>query len=82
MYEYMATRTLEKIIRFFDGGQSAIMGETIVEEAEPEGEESELQELGNWDDLSEKFIQSQDLERYLDIGIGTGADDSEWFRHK
>jgi hypothetical protein len=58
------------------------MGETIVEGAEPEGEESELQELGNWDDLSEKFIQSQDLERYFDIGIGTGADDSEWFRHK
>jgi len=82
MYEYMATRTLEKIIRFFEGGQGAIMGETIVEEAEPDGEEAELNELGNWDDLKEKIIQNGDIERLLQVGIGTGADDSEWFRLK
>ena len=82
MYEYMATRTLEKIVRFFEGGQSAIMGETIVEEPEQDGEEAELNELGNWDDLKEKIIQNGDIERLLQVGIGTGADDSEWFRLK
>jgi len=82
MYEYMATRTLEKIVRFFEGGQSAIMGETIVEEPEQDGEEAELNELGNWDDLREKIIQNGDIERLLQVGIGTGADDSEWFRLK
>ena len=78
LYEFMASRTLEKIIRLFDGGQSAILGETIVEK-EPEPDEV-LDALGNWDDLKEKMV-SGDIERLLEVGIGTGADDSEWFRH-
>lgn len=82
MYEYMATRTLEKIIRFFEGGQSAILEEAVVDEPEPEEEEAALDELGNWDDLREKIIQSEDMERFRQIGISTDADDSEWFRYK
>jgi hypothetical protein len=82
MYDYMATRSLEKIVRFFEGGQSAILGETVMDEIVPEGEEAELDELGNWGDLKEKMIQSEDMEKLLQIGIGTGADDSEWFRYK
>lgn len=75
----MATRTLEKIIRFFEGGQRAILGETVVTE-EPEGDD-ELNALGNWDDLREK-MESGDMERLLEVGIGAGEDDSEWFRVK
>jgi hypothetical protein len=75
----MATRTLDKIILFFEGGQSAILAETVVDQV-PEPED-ELDRLGNWDDLKEK-IDSGDMERFADIGIGTGVDDSEWFRHK
>jgi hypothetical protein len=78
-YEYMATRTLDKIIRFFEGGQSAILGETVVDE--PQEPDDELDTLGNWVDLKEK-IESGDTERFADVGIGTGADDSEWFRVK
>jgi hypothetical protein len=77
-YEYMATRTLDKIIHFFEGGQNAILGETVVEELELE---EELGGLGNWDDLKE-IIDRGDMERLVEVGIGTGADDSEWFRHK
>jgi hypothetical protein len=54
-----------------------ILGETIVE-TEPEPDE-ELDALGNWDDLKEK-MESGDMEKLLEVGIGTGADDSEWFR--
>lgn len=75
----MATRTLPKIIQFFEGGQSAILGETVIDE-EPEGED-ELDTLGNWDDLKEK-MQSGDMEKLLEVGIGAGQDDSEWFRVK
>ena len=78
-YEYMASRTLEKIIRLFEGGQAAILGDTVVEE-EPEPDD-ELDALGNWDDLKEK-MESGDIERLLEVGIGAGEDDSEWFRHK
>jgi hypothetical protein len=79
LYEFMAIRTLEKIIRLFEGGQSAILEDTVVDE-EPETED-ELDALGNWDDLREK-MESGDMERFLEVGIGTGADDSEWFRLK
>ena len=75
----MASRTLDKIVRFFEGGQSAILAESVVEQ-EPEAED-ELNGLGNWDDLKEK-IDSGDIERFLEAGIGIGADDSEWFRTK
>lgn len=75
----MATRTLHKIITFFEGGQSAILGETIVDE-ESEGEE-ELDILGNWEELKEK-MESADMEKLLEVGIGAGQDDSEWFRVK
>jgi len=74
----MATRTLEKIVRLFEKGPSAILEETAFEEPEPE---EELEALGNWDDLNEK-MRSQDMEKLLEVGIGTGADDSEWFRIK
>ena len=77
LYEYMATRTLEKIVQFFEGGQSAILGETVVDE-EPEADD-ELHELGNWDDLKKK-MESGNMERLLEVGIGAGEDDSEWFR--
>lgn len=75
----MATRTLEKIIYFFEHGQSAILSETVIEES-PEGED-ELNNLGNWDDLKEK-MESGDIEKLLEVGIGAGEDDSEWFRVK
>jgi hypothetical protein len=75
----MATRTLPKIITFFELGQAAIMGETTVDE-EPEGED-ELDTLGNWEDLREK-LESGDTEKLLEVGIGAGQDDSEWFRVK
>ena len=75
----MATRTLEKIIRFFEGGQSAILGETVVDE-ESEADD-ELNVLGNWDDLREQ-MESGDMGRLLEVGIGAGEDDSEWFRVK
>lgn len=79
LYEFMATRTLEKIVKFFEGGQSAILEETVVEE-EPEPEDS-LDALWNWEELREK-IDCGDTERFIEVGIGTGADDSEWFRIK
>jgi hypothetical protein len=75
----MASLTLEKIIYFFEGGQAAILGDCVVE-AEPEAQD-ELDELGNWDDLREK-MESGDMERFLEVGIGAGEDDSEWFRLK
>lgn len=75
----MATRTLPKIITFFEAGQAAIMGETTVDE-EPEAED-ELDTLGNWEDLREK-LESADTEKLLEVGIGAGQDDSEWFRVK
>jgi len=75
----MASRTLEKIICLFEGGQSAILADTVVE-GSPEPED-ELNSLSNWDDLKEK-IDSGDMERFLEVGIGAGADDSEWFRIK
>jgi hypothetical protein len=78
-YEHVATRALDKIIRFFEGGQSALLKDSAVEkESEPE---EELNALGNWGDLREK-IESGHVERLLKVGIGTGADDSEWFRAK
>jgi hypothetical protein len=75
----MATRALEKIIRFFEGGQSAILGECVVDEG-PEADD-ELDALGNWDVLRQK-MESGDMERLLEVGIGAGEDDSEWFRVK
>lgn len=75
----MATRTLHKILRFFEGGRSAILPEAKVEK-ESEGDD-ELNGLSNWEDLREK-IDSGDVERFLEVGIGSGADDSEWFRTK
>jgi hypothetical protein len=75
----MASRTLEKIIQFFEAGQSAILAETIIDE-DPEGEE-ELDHLGNWEDLREKIV-SGDMEKLLEVGIDAGQDDSEWFRVK
>jgi len=74
----MATCTLHKIVTFFEDGQSAILGETIVDE---ESEEEELDTLGNWGDLKEK-LESGDMEKLLEVGIGAGQDDSEWFRVK
>lgn len=79
LYEYMATRTLEKIIHFFEGGQSAILGETVVDEEPESGDELDM--LGNWDDLREK-MKSGNMEKLLEVGIGAGEDDSEWFRAK
>ena len=76
----MASCTLDKIIRFFEGGQNAILEETVVDE--PEEPDAELDAgLGNWDDLRDK-IDSGEMERFLEVGIGTtvSADDSEWFR--
>jgi hypothetical protein len=75
----MASRTLEKIIQFFENGQSAILTETIIDE-DPEGEE-DLDHLGNWEDLREKIV-SGDMEKLLEVGIDAGQDDSEWFRVK
>lgn len=75
----MATRTLEKVILFFERGQEAILRDTIMED-EPEIDE-ELDSLGNWDDLKEKMA-SGDMERILEVGIGTAEDDSEWYRVK
>ena len=75
----MASRTLEKIIQFFQGGQSAILAETVLDE-DPEGEE-DLDQLGNWEDLREKIV-SGDMEKLLEVGIDAGQDDSEWFRVK
>jgi hypothetical protein len=75
----MATRTLEKIILFFEKGQGVIVEDTIVED-EPEIDE-ELDALGNWDDLKEKMA-SGNMERLFEVGIGTGEDDSEWYRVK
>jgi hypothetical protein len=74
----MATRTLEKMVRFFEEGQSAILADIVFQEPEPE---EELEALGNWDDLNEK-MRGQDIEKLMEVGIGTGADDSEWFRTK
>ena len=79
LYEFMATRTLDKIVKFFEGGQAAILEEIVVEE-EPEPEAS-LDALWNWEELKEK-IDCGDTERFVEVGIGTGADDSEWFRIK
>ena len=79
LYEFMATRTLAKIVKFFEGGQAAILEETVVEE-EPEPEDS-LDALWNWEELRDK-IDCGDTERFSEIGIGIGADDSEWFRIK
>jgi hypothetical protein len=77
LYDYMATLTLDKMVHFFEGGQSAILSETVVEE--PLEPDDELDTLGNWDDLKEK-MESGDMEKLLEVGIGAGADDSEWFR--
>ena len=79
LYEFMASRTLEKTVKFFEGGQAAILEETVVEE-EPEPEDS-LDALWNWEELRGK-IDCGDTERFVEVGIGTGADDSEWFRIK
>jgi len=79
MYEYMATRTLDKIIHFFEGGQEVILRETVVEP--PETEDEALDALGNWDDLKAK-LESGRIDKLLEVGIGAGADDSEWYRHK
>jgi len=75
----MATRTLDRIMRFFESGQQVILSETKLDEP-PEKEEDDLDGLGNWDDLKEQ-IESGDMEKLVEIGIGTGADDSEWYRH-
>ena len=79
LYEFMATRTLHKILQFFEGGQSAILPEAKVEK-ESEGDD-ELNGLSNWECLREK-IDSGDMERFLEVGISSGTDDSEWFRTK
>ena len=79
LYEYMASRTLSKIIQFFEEGQSSILAETVLDEP-PEGED-ELDQLGNWEDLREKMVTG-DMEKLLEVGIGAGQDDSEWFRVK
>ena len=55
------------------------MTESAVDK-EPEPDET-LESLGNWEDLREK-IERGDIESFLEVGIGTGADDSEWFRSK
>ena len=75
----MATRTLEKIVQFFEGGQFAILAETVLDE-ELEGND-ELDVLGNWEDLKEK-LEGGNMEKLLEVGIGAGEDDSEWFRVK
>jgi hypothetical protein len=79
LYEYMASRTLDKVVRLFEGGQSEILKDIVIDE-EPKPED-ELDELGNWDDLKGK-MENGDMEKFLEVGIGTGADDSEWFRVK
>ena len=79
LYEYMASRTLSKIIQFFEEGQSSILAETVLDEP-PEGED-ELDQLGNWEDLREKMVTG-DMEKLLEVGIDAGQDDSEWFRVK
>lgn len=73
----MATRTLDKIIRFFEGGQEAILCETIVEQAADENDD--LDTLGNWNSLKEN-LEDGGIVRLLEVGIGAGEDDSEWFR--
>lgn len=73
----MATRTLDKIIRFFEGGQEAILCEIVVEQAADENDD--LNTLGNWDSLKEK-LEDGGIEKLLEVGIGAGEDDSEWFR--
>jgi len=73
----MATRTLDKIIRFFECGQEAILCETVVEQAADENDD--LDTLGNWNSLKEN-LEDGGIVRLLEVGIGAGEDDSEWFR--
>ena len=75
----MASRTLDKIVRFFEEGQSEVLKDIVVED-EPESED-ELDKLGFWDSLTEK-VETGNMDKLLEVGIGTGADDSEWFRVK
>jgi len=79
MYEYMATRTLHKIIDFFEHGQEVVLHETTVEHPEPEEDEVHL--VDNWDTLKSQ-TEGVGIEKLLEVGIGAGADDSEWYRLK
>lgn len=75
----MATRTLGNIIRFFEEGQSEVLKDIVIED-EPVSDD-ELNKLGYWDESKEK-METGNMEKLLEVGIGTGADDSEWFRVK
>jgi hypothetical protein len=74
----MASRTLDKIVRFFEEGQSEVLKDIVLDEPESE---DELDKLGFWDSLTEK-VETGNMDKLLEVGIGTGADDSEWFRVK
>jgi hypothetical protein len=74
----MASRTLDKIVRFFEEGQSEVLKDIVLDEPESE---DDLDKLGFWDSLTEK-VETGNMDKLLEVGIGTGADDSEWFRVK
>jgi hypothetical protein len=79
LYEYMAIRTVDKIIHFFEEGQEVILRDTVVQPPEPD--EDEVDALGKWDTLKTE-LESGAVEKLLEVGIGAGADDSEWYRQK
>jgi hypothetical protein len=72
----MASCTLDKIILFFYERQSEVLKDIVVED-KPKSED-EWDKLGFWDNLTEK-VATGNMDKLLEVGIGTGADDSEWF---